>query len=114
MLIRRAPDIRSSEITPESAYLDRRSFLAAAGFAALDAAVPVGRARVRRTRNDDKPNSYQDITHYNNFYEFGTGKEDPAENAGSLRTRPWKVEVSGQIANAGSMRTRKTRATIAR
>ena len=101
MLIRRAPDIRSSEITPESAYLDRRSFLAAAGFAALDAAVPVGRARVRRTRNDDKPNSYQDITHYNNFYEFGTGKEDPAENAGSLRTRPWKVEVSGQIAKPG-------------
>ena len=100
MLIRRAPDLRSSEITPESLYLNRRTFLAAAGFAALDAALPAaGRARAGRARADaDKPNSYQDITHYNNYYEFGTGKEDPAENAGNLRTRPWKVEVAGEVA----------------
>ena len=102
MLIRRAPDIRSSEITPERAYFGRRAFLAAAGFVALDAALPaVGLARTSRARADDKPNSYQDITHYNNFYEFGTGKEDPAANAGGLRTRPWKVDVSGEIAKPG-------------
>jgi len=102
VLIRRPPDIGSSEITPEKLYLNRRSFLAAAGFVALEAALPsLGRAGLRRAGGDDKPNSYQDITHYNNYYEFGTGKEDPAENAGSLRTRPWKVEVSGEIAKPG-------------
>jgi sulfoxide reductase catalytic subunit YedY len=102
LLIRRPPDIGSSEITPERLYLNRRSFLAAAGFVALEAALPsLGRAGLRRAGDDDKPNSYQDITHYNNYYEFGTGKEDPAENAGSLRTRPWKVEVSGEIAKPG-------------
>ncbi|HXY20781.1 MAG TPA: protein-methionine-sulfoxide reductase catalytic subunit MsrP [Gemmatimonadales bacterium] len=99
MLVRRAPDIRSSEITPESLYLNRRAFLAAAGFAALNAALPAaGRARTGHHADEDKPNSYQDITHYNNYYEFGTGKEEPAENAGNFRTRPWKVEVSGEVA----------------
>jgi len=99
VLVRRAPDIRSSEITPESLYLNRRAFLAAAGFAALNAALPAaGRARTGHHADEDKPNSYQDITHYNNYYEFGTGKEEPAENAGNFRTRPWKVEVSGEVA----------------
>ena len=101
MLIRRAPDIPSSEITPESLYLNRRSFMAAAGFAALNAAWPAARRMPRGRRDDDKPNSLQDITHYNNYYEFGTGKEDPSENAGGLRTRPWKVEVAGEIARPG-------------
>ena len=102
MLIRRAPDILSSEITPEGLYLNRRSFMAAASVAALNVAWPGARRALRRVRDDDKPNSYQDITHYNNYYEFGTGKEDPAENAGGLRTRPWKVDVTGEIAKPGS------------
>ena len=102
MLIRRAPDISSSEITPEGLYLNRRSFMAAASVAALNVAWPGARRALRRVRDDDKPNSYQDITHYNNYYEFGTGKEDPAENAGGLRTRPWKVDVTGEIAKPGS------------
>jgi methionine sulfoxide reductase catalytic subunit len=97
VLIRRAPDIRSSEITPEHLYLDRRSFVAAASFAAVHVAWPAARLPHVR-RDDDKPNSLQDITHYNNYYEFGTGKEDPAENAGSLRTRPWEVEIAGEVA----------------
>ncbi|HXY70546.1 MAG TPA: protein-methionine-sulfoxide reductase catalytic subunit MsrP [Gemmatimonadales bacterium] len=102
MLIRRAPDIRSSEITPERAYLDRRAFVAAASAAAVNVAFPAAaRARTRRGGDDDKPNSYQDITHYNNYYEFGTGKEDPADNAGGLHVRPWKVEVSGEVAKPG-------------
>jgi sulfoxide reductase catalytic subunit YedY len=101
VLIRRAPDIASSEITPESLYLNRRSFVAAASFAALNVAWPAARLGPRLRRDDDKPNSLQDITHYNNYYEFGTGKEEPAANAGRLRTRPWKVEVAGEIAKPG-------------
>ena len=52
----------------------------------------------------EAPNSYQDITHYNNFYEFGTGKEDPAQNAHSLRPRPWSVTVGGECALRGTFR----------
>jgi sulfoxide reductase catalytic subunit YedY len=102
VLIRRAPDVPSSEITPEALYLNRRSFVAAASFAALDLAWPsIGRARTRRARDDDKPTSYENITHYNNYYEFGTGKGDPADHAGSFRTRPWKVEIAGEVAKPG-------------
>ena len=99
MLIRRAPDIASSAITPERLYLDRRSFVAAASVAAVNVAWP--RARPLPRLGADKPNSFQDITHYNNYYEFGTGKEDPAQYAGSLRTAPWKVEVAGEVAKPG-------------
>jgi sulfoxide reductase catalytic subunit YedY len=103
VLIRRAADIRSSEITPESLYLGRREFVAAASAAVLGLAAPsVGRAASRRAAADDKPNSYDDITHYNNFYEFGTDKDDPARTAGGLRTRPWKVEVGGLVGKPGN------------
>jgi len=102
VLIRRAPDIKSSEITPEALYFDRREFIRAASAAAVGLAAPaVARAAAARLPDDDKPNSYDDITHYNNFYEFGTGKEDPARNAGTLRPRPWTVEVSGLVAKPG-------------
>jgi sulfoxide reductase catalytic subunit YedY len=101
VLIRRAADIPSSEITPEPLYFGRREFIAAAAAAAVNLAGPaVVRAAPARPA-DDKPNSYQDITHYNNYYEFGTDKEDPAANAGTLRTRPWKVEVAGLVAKPG-------------
>jgi sulfoxide reductase catalytic subunit YedY len=101
VLIRRAPDIKSSEITPEALYFGRREFIRAAAAAAVGLAAPaVARAAAARLP-DDKPNSYDDITHYNNFYEFGTGKEDPARNAGTLRPRPWTVEVSGLVAKPG-------------
>ncbi len=115
MLIRKKPDIPSSEITPKSAYLNRRSFLtagAAAGVLALGAerlahlTAPSQTAyageKLQTVKSPlsltgDTPTSLQDITHYNNFYEFGTGKEDPARNAGSLKTRPWKVDVTGLV-----------------
>jgi sulfoxide reductase catalytic subunit YedY len=101
VLIRRAPDIRSSNITPEALYSGRREFIRAASAAVVGlAAPPLARAASLRPP-DDKPNSYDDITHYNNFYEFGTGKEDPARNAGTLRPRPWTVEVSGLVAKPG-------------
>jgi sulfoxide reductase catalytic subunit YedY len=105
VLIGRPPDIPSSEITPERAYLGRRAFVAAAGVAAVAAAVPaVGRAvgaAVRRSP-DDKPTSYDDITHYNNYYEFGTGKSDPARYAGQLVTTPWSIEVAGEVRKPGT------------
>jgi len=109
MIIRRPPDIPSSEITPESVYLNRRTFIAAAAVGAAGAAfvpralgafqdddqeVPA-RFRNMRSELDERLNSYRDVTTYNNFYEFGTDKAEPARNARSLRTRPWTVSVEG-------------------
>jgi sulfoxide reductase catalytic subunit YedY len=99
MLIRRPPDLRSSEITDESLYWNRREFLgAAAGLGA--ALLATGRGPWRSTRpaaDDDKLTPYESVTGYNNFYEFGTGKDDPAANAKNFKTRPWKVEVVGEV-----------------
>ncbi len=103
MLIRRAPapDIRPSEITPEALYYGRREFIAAAAAAGFGVALPgVARAATRGAA-EDKPNSFEDITHYNNYYEFGTEKDEPAKYAGTLRTSPWKVEVAGLVARPG-------------
>jgi sulfoxide reductase catalytic subunit YedY len=114
MLIRKASDIPSSEITPKQSYQNRRQFILTA---AAGAGLVAGGWAVRKlTEPDDEvsagaklphaksplsttetPNSLRDITHYNNFYEFGTDKEDPAANAGSLRTRPWTVAVEGHV-----------------
>ena len=109
MLIRRAPDISSSEITPESQYLRRREFIAAAGLAAAGLALPaVARGLVLPARvgptvrggadDDDKLTPYRDVTTYNNYYEFGTGKDDPARNARAFQPRPWTVEIAGEVA----------------
>jgi methionine sulfoxide reductase catalytic subunit len=102
MLINRPPDIPTSEITDESRYTTRREFLLAAGFgaAAVGGLLPFSRAGLRGLSgsDDDKLTPWDDVTGYNNFYEFGTGKDDPARNAGSLRTRPWKVEIAGEVA----------------
>ncbi|UCF40693.1 MAG: protein-methionine-sulfoxide reductase catalytic subunit MsrP [Gemmatimonadota bacterium] len=109
MLIKRPDDIRSSEITDEAAYLDRRRFLgtaAAAGATLLaSAAVPgllaacdtsAEEARPAGTQEDELT-PYDDVTSYNNFYEFGTGKDDPVRQAHTLRTRPWTVVVEGEV-----------------
>jgi len=104
MLIRRPDDIPSSEITPERDYLSRRRFLGTAAAAALSAgAAPLlGACTVAESAQGDRPNSWEQITRYNNFYEYGTGKEDPAANApGKLRVRPWTVMVDGLCARPG-------------
>jgi sulfoxide reductase catalytic subunit YedY len=114
--MKRESRIRPSEITPEPTWRSRRAFLTGLAGAGLGAAAP-GRgqeavtvellpAALRFKRNArystaEKMNSWAEITGYNNFYEFGTGKEDPAENAGSLRTRPWSVVVEGECAKPG-------------
>ncbi len=101
MLIGRRPDIPSSEITDERIYVDRRKFLATGsllGVAAATGALPgCLKASPSEAEADDKLTPYKDVTTYNNYYEFGTGKEDPAENAGSFRTRPWSVTVEGLV-----------------
>jgi sulfoxide reductase catalytic subunit YedY len=109
--------IRPSEITPEPAYRARRDFLA--GIAGLGAAAALARPalaeqvmnvmlieKLQFKRNPhystmEKANSLADITSYNNFYEFGTGKEDPSQNAGSLRPKPWSVVVDGECEGKG-------------
>jgi sulfoxide reductase catalytic subunit YedY len=98
MLIRRPPNLHTSEITDEGLYWNRREFLGAA--AGLGAALATGRGPWRRAlqgSDDDKLTPYESVTTYNNFYEFGTGKDEPAENAKNFKTRPWKVEVLGEV-----------------
>ncbi|HET6568762.1 MAG TPA: protein-methionine-sulfoxide reductase catalytic subunit MsrP [Rhodothermales bacterium] len=97
MLIQKPGDIPSSEITPERVYLNRRQFmnagLAVAGVPILAACQSDASAK----QPDDEPTPYDDITTYNNFYEFGTGKGDPSRNAKEFKTSPWKVEIAGEV-----------------
>ena len=111
MLIKKAPDIRSSEITPESLYLRRREFIQAAGLTAAAAVTGVlGSGRTSEagqtgepltvtkkmlTTGDEAPTPYDDVTTYNNFYEFGTDKDDPARASGRFKPKPWSVRVEG-------------------
>jgi sulfoxide reductase catalytic subunit YedY len=119
MLIRRPDDIPSSLITSKDQYLNRRRFLrgAASGLATAGAAalgldrlanviVPLTRAlagtkletvKSPLTTTGEQLTTLEDITHYNNFYEFGVDKGDPAKNAGVLPTRPWTVKVEGLV-----------------
>jgi len=112
MLIKKNTEIPSSEITPKWLYLNRRKFLAgagtigvglAAGKAFFDLTAPeqqVFAAKLNYSRNsqlstNEPQTSLKDVTHYNNFYEFGTEKEEPAEQAKNFKTRPWSVSVEG-------------------
>ncbi|HEB92686.1 MAG TPA: protein-methionine-sulfoxide reductase catalytic subunit MsrP [Gammaproteobacteria bacterium] len=111
MLIKRPADIKPHEITEPALYRDRRRFLQATSGAALafatsglflPAEAAVGRKlpdyrKNPRLSTDESPNSLKDITRYNNFYEFGTHKEDPAKHAHTLRTEPWTVRVEGEV-----------------
>jgi sulfoxide reductase catalytic subunit YedY len=108
MLIKRATDtIPSSEITPESDYINRRRFVRELGVGAAAAAAGVpfvgggmGREWVEggaARRQDEEPTPYESITNYNNFYEFGVEKEDPARNARNFRTTPWTVRIDGLV-----------------
>ena len=108
MLIKRAPDIRSSEITDFQLYLDRRSFLigmaamavAPSGPAAVAASAgePLKAKRNERFAVEDAPTTLKSITTYNNFYEFGVNKDDPSRLAHTLKPRPWAIQVDGHVA----------------
>ena len=98
MLIRRPPDLPASEITDEALFWNRRAFLKTAGLgaAAVGGLLP-SRLLLPRGADEDKQTPWEDVTGYNNYYEFGTGKDDPARHAGSLRTKPWKVDIAGEV-----------------
>jgi len=115
MLIQRPDDIKAGEITPKEAYLNRREFMKGATVAAAAVASGAGMADLfigarnshagvklegvqKSSLSTTEPaNSYKDITGYNNFYELGTDKDDPARNAKYLITRPWTVAVEGEV-----------------
>lgn len=115
MLIKKAEDIRSSEITPKDLYLNRRKFLAGvavagaaatAGFGLKEAIAPSTRVlagnkidgiRKSPLSTTETVTPYKDVTHYNNYYEFGTEKDEPAEQAKNFRPRPWKVKIDGMV-----------------
>ena len=115
MLIRKAPDLTYADVTPRSAYLDRRKFLRAMGIVGATAVAGEGLfelaspsqtafAATKLTglakspfSTTEKQNSYEDVTHYNNFYEFGTDKGDPAKNSRNFNTSNWVVSVEGEV-----------------
>ena len=116
MLIKQAPDIRSSEITPRDVYMRRREFIQAGAAALIGAGVAGSalselEAQVARTKlpnvvksplsTTEPPNSYDHVTSYNNFYEFdGRVGDGPRNKAGSLKTRPWTIRVEGEVEQA--------------
>jgi len=117
MLIKKPSDIKNREITEKKVYLDRRQFLidtsvtaAAVATALVFSAIPVRSEEapagtklkgVRKSpfSTDEKLTPFKDVTHYNNFYEFGTDKYSPARKAKGLVTRPWTVAVEGEISH---------------
>ncbi len=103
MLIRQQSDIPSSQITPESHYLNRRSFVAgmAASAAIVGAPRALGAVGYGEVDLGGDVTAESIVTTHNNFYEFGTGKADPARNAHELTTSPWRVNVRGEAAKTG-------------
>ena len=116
MLIKKPADIRPSEITSKQNYLRRRDFIRAGAIAgvtaltgsALAAVVPEARRAklpdVGKSEfsTDEASNSYEDVTTYNNFYEFGTGKDDPYRDAQEFDPRPWSITVDGHAEKTGT------------
>ena len=115
MLIKKAEDIRSSEITPKSLYLNRRKFLAGAALAGAAAATGLGLREIispsatvlagnkidgikkSPLSTTETVTPYKDVTNYNNYYEFSTEKDESAKLAQKFRTRPWKVKIDGLV-----------------
>jgi sulfoxide reductase catalytic subunit YedY len=121
MLLKKSPDVPSSEITDECFYLRRREFIRIAGGAAMVAAaaplfacsdeaagaegpaegifgapnLPLTGYKEKAVTVDEKLNSFEEITGYNNFYEFGTEKDDPKHYSGNLKTTPWTIKIDG-------------------
>ena len=118
MLIKKPDDIKSAAITPRELYINRRQFIRAASATAISTAAilsgldesfnageahageKLGNLKKSSYSTSEKLNSLKDITSYNNFYELGTDKGDPAQNAKYLTTRPWTVAVEGEVKKA--------------
>lgn len=117
MLIRRPRDIPSFEITPESIYLNRRQFIGAAsalagasflpesaGADALSHLKPLKfhKAHAAEFTTAESLTPFEDVAHYNNFYEFGTSKNDPAERSDHFKPEPWSVTIEGEVEKPGT------------
>src|SRR5687767_8145778 len=110
MSLRDALRIPAAQITDEPVYRDRRRLLAALaavpglGLAGCSDAAPAVEATTStRSAAGEALTRYEDVTTYNNFYEFGTGKEDPSKAARTLRLHPWSVAVGGHCAKPGTL-----------
>src|SRR6266849_210322 len=115
MLIRKAPDLTYADVTPRSVYLDRRKFLQAMGIVGATAVAGNGLFELASPSETafaatkftglakspfsttEKQNTFEDVTHYNNFYEFGADKGDPAKNSKNFNTSSWSVSIEGEV-----------------
>src|SRR6266852_7192579 len=115
MLLRKAPDLTYADVTPRSVYLHRRKFLRAMGVVGATASIGKGlfdlawpsHTAFAGTKlaglakspfsTTEKQNSYDEVTHYNNFYELGTDKTDPARNSKNFNISPWSVTIEGEV-----------------
>ena len=110
--IKKRWEIPESEVTPESLYPRRREFMKAAGtiggallvnpWAAAQASLEIGDYQKKVITLDEEINDEDDVTSYNNFYEFGTGKDDPKQNSKRFKTDDWKIQVSGECEKPGT------------
>jgi sulfoxide reductase catalytic subunit YedY len=91
------PDIPSNEVTDERLFVDRRAFLASMGIGLASGAAMPSPQTGGLPGQEERITRYEDITSHNNFYEFGTGRGDPARYAAALRPRPWKVMIAGEV-----------------
>jgi sulfoxide reductase catalytic subunit YedY len=89
-------DLKQSEVTDEQVFVNRRHLLAGLAGFGLAGGLPSALSAAQRAE-ELVPNEWEDITSYNNYYEFGTGKSDPAKYAGALTTAPWSVEINGLV-----------------
>jgi sulfoxide reductase catalytic subunit YedY len=106
MTYRFKTDLKWSAVTPKMDYLNRRQLLAGVGAMALGAMAGPAMAKIATKPSafstDEVPNTLEEISTYNNFYEFGTGKGDPAEHAHQLTTDPWSVKIDGLVDKPGT------------
>jgi len=110
--IKKSWEIRESEVTPEPLYLRRREFIKTGGLiggalllnplAAVQASIAIGDYQKKAVSLDEEITPENDATSYNNFYEFGTGKEDPKKNSKRFQTDDWKIVVSGECEKPGT------------
>jgi len=107
MLIRKAPEIRYSEVTPRAEYMSRRSLLASTAAGLLLTGSSASAAKLAPASKSplsisESPTPLEAVTGYNNYYEFGTNKEDPSRHATNFRTQPWQVTVGGHCSKPGT------------
>ena len=91
--------LTAADVTPKAAFLNRRQIMA--GLGGMAGLAGMGALPGAAQADELEPNSWEDVTTYCNYYEFGTGKGDPAEYAGQLTTSPWSVKIDGLVERPG-------------